>query len=89
VLQDLPPGLKVKDQEECEEMCSAAEGCNAASFYYDAEAFGGSNCWLKAIAHSCDLPADADTDPNAVLLLKVENPCAPLLLEISLMFCAI
>jgi hypothetical protein len=81
-MQDVKPassaGHTVLDQMECEDLCTATEKCNAASYYLDGTSYGGMNCWLKIIADSCELPADADNDPNAVLLLKIDATCAPL-----------
>ena len=76
-LQDIPPaqGAKVvADQMECEDMCTATEGCNAASYYN--EAVAGFNCWLKIIDDVCEVPSDALDDPNATLLLKFDDACA-------------
>lgn len=74
----------VESQEECAQFCSAMDGCNAASYYIDAELVGGSNCWLKNAnfeasmeTSSCVLPDDASTDANAVLLFLVDGTCAP------------
>lgn len=64
----------VANQQECEEFCTATEGCNAASYYN--EIVGGNNCWLKKIANVCEVPSDAITDPNASLLLKFDDICA-------------
>lgn len=73
---ELPEGHKVvADQKECEEFCSATEGCNAASFY--SELVGGNNCWLKTIAEACALPSDAADNEKATLLLKCDK-CTPL-----------
>lgn len=67
--------MLVSSQQECEDFCSATEGCNAASYYLDGTAFGNKNCWLKILADSCELPSDAVDDTNAVLLLKIEETC--------------
>lgn len=64
----------VASQEECQDFCTATVGCNAASFYNTL--VGGNNCWLKTLANSCELPADAPANPNATLLLKQEAACA-------------
>jgi hypothetical protein len=78
-VEDVKPassaGHTVLDQMECEDLCTATEKCNAASYYLDGTSYGGMNCWLKIIADSCELPADADNDPNAVLLLKIDATC--------------
>lgn len=74
-LSDDVAGNLVADQTECEDLCTATEGCNAASYYLDGSAFGNRNCWLKFIGEPCELPADADDDPNAVLLLQLDDTC--------------
>ena len=73
---------KVANPQACEDLCSATEGCNAASYYLDHSAYNEKNCWLKTIANACEMPADAVANPNAVLLLMLDASCAQLLLPL-------
>lgn len=86
-VQDLVPSsmasMKVTNPQACEDFCSATEGCNAASYYLDGSTYGDKNCWLKTIASPCEKPADAMPDPNAVLLLKLDDTCEAALAEIA------
>lgn len=71
--------MKVSSIDECEDFCSATDGCNAASYYLDGSAFGGNNCWLKNMDYySCELPSDAAIDLNAVFLIMVDAQCTQL-----------
>lgn len=71
------PSSFVTDMAACAMACDADLTCNAASFYSDASVYGGNNCWLKIIGDPCELPADAQADPEATLLLK-QDTCAAL-----------
>lgn len=74
-VEDVDGGSSAVDSEEaCAEACDAATGCNAASYYGlmpEADWPAKKNCWLKTIATPCELPADAEDKPLAMLLMKV------------------
>lgn len=80
-LQNTGNKYEVASPAECEDLCTITSGCNAASYYLDGTPYGGPNCWLKTLANSCEMPADAEDDANAVFLLQLNPSCMQLLLS--------
>lgn len=77
-MQDLGTGSLVDTVADCEAECDATPTCNAAAYLATVLADTGKNCYLKVIGtDDCELPADADEDPEATLSLKCEEALAP------------